>query len=142
MAWAGSHPQSYPKPENVWKIENVNNQIKEKGENVSKNEWKVADEGNTLFDLGNDEEFPPLIKEITQEENLEAFSFIENEKSMMEKEENESSGNYRYECNNKELVNLRKGYFEYKLEFYYSPNLRSLLLWLTLNKQRNIFHNI
>ena len=55
---------------------------------MSKNEWKVADEGNTLFDLGNDEEFPPLIKEITQEENLEAFSFIENEKSMMEKEEN------------------------------------------------------
>ena len=37
LAWVGSHPQSYPKRENVWKIENVNYQIKEKGENVSKN---------------------------------------------------------------------------------------------------------
>ena len=81
MAWAGSHPQPFPKPEDARNMENVYSQIGKTRVNKTQNGKKV------LFDLGNDIDFPPLIKRITQEENLEDFSFItEDENSAIDQE--------------------------------------------------------
>ena len=81
MPWAGSHPQPFPKPEDARNMENVYSQIEKTRVN------KTQNEKNVLFDLGNDIDFPPLIKERTQEENLEDFSFItEDENSAIDQE--------------------------------------------------------
>ena len=111
LAWAGSHPQPYPKPEDVWRIKNVNNQIEKNKEKTCMNKRKGSDEGDTLFDLGDDKDFPPLIKEVTQEENPEEFSFMEEGNSLMEIEEKESLVILNYKCSDKDLVTLRRKFF-------------------------------
>ena len=74
VAWAGSHPQPFPKLED--------SQIGKTRVNKNQNEK------NVLFDLGNDMDFPPLIKERTKEEKLEDFSFmLEDENSTIEQGE-------------------------------------------------------
>ena len=73
MAWAGSHSQPYPKREEA--RENINNIVNNQIDGDKK--WKRKNEESNSLDLGNDEEFPPLIKEEKIDDHQINYSFLE-----------------------------------------------------------------